>query len=307
MPMGESVGEEAYGMDTRWLRSFVTVAQVGSFTEAAAVLRFTQSTVTSHVQKLERQLGGRVLDRLTTGVRPTDLGSRLLPVAEGMLAAEDGLEELRAEQSQRPAGTVRVMAPESLCTYRMPTIIQAIRSVEPLVQVWISPGGVSAAVEALRRGTVDIALTMEPRLPLTDLNVERLGSESLLFLEPSAIGTSPASWSDLARRDVLLVEEGCGYSDVVSDHLTATGVATGRCSRFGSIEAIKRCVAAGLGWTALPALAVEAELVDGSLRVIDGPALSACDVSLLTHPRRHHGPATGVVLSEIRNGWEGRA
>ena len=178
MPMGESVGEEAYGMDTRWLRSFVTVAQVGSFTEAAAVLRFTQSTVTSHVQKLERQLGGRVLDRLTTGVRPTDLGSRLLPVAEGMLAAEDGLEELRAEQSQRPAGTVRVMAPESLCTYRMPAIIQAIRSVEPLVQVWISPGGFSAVVDAIRRASVDIALTLEPRLPQTDLNVERLGDES---------------------------------------------------------------------------------------------------------------------------------
>ncbi|MGV9797016.1 LysR family transcriptional regulator [Mycobacterium sp. NPDC003449] len=290
-------------MDTRLLRSFLTVVHAGSFTAAAMELGFTQSTVTSHVQKLERQLGGRVLDRLQDGVRTTDLGSRLLPLAEAMLATQDRIHALPIERSQRPAGTVRVMAPESLCTYRLPAIISAVRAVEPLVQVWVSPGGIAAALDAVNRATVDIALTMEPALPPTNLTAERLGAEPLVFLERATAGTGEVTWSDLARRDVLLVEEGCGYSDVVSDRLAATGSATGRCSRFGSIEAIKRCVAAGLGWTTLPALAIDAELRDGTLQVIDGPQLPACDVVALTHPRRHLGPATGVVLAEIRSAW----
>ncbi|MDV3127181.1 LysR family transcriptional regulator [Mycobacterium sp. 21AC1] len=294
-------------MDTRLLRSFLSVAHAGSFTEAALELGFTQSTVTSHVQKLERQMGRRVLDRLPHGVQTTDLGSRLVPLAEAMLATEDRIRALPVERTQRPAGTVRVMAPESLCTYRLPAIVSAVRAVEPLVQVWVSPGGIGMSLDAVSRATVDIALTMEPRLPPTNLTVERLGAEPLVFLEQPTIGTAEATWSDLARRDVLLVEEGCGYSDVVSDRLAATGSATGRCSRFGSIEAIKRCVAAGLGWTTLPALATDAELRDGTLQVIAGPHLPACEVFALTHPRRHLGPATGVVLTEIRKAWSGAA
>lgn len=290
-------------MDTRLLRSFLAVAHAESFTEAAMELGFTQSTVTSHVQKLERQMGGRVLDRLPGGARATDLGARLVPLAEAMLAAEDRVNALPIKGTERPAGTVRVMAPESLCTYRLPSVIGAVRAVEPLIQVWVSPGGVGTSLDAVNRATADIALTLEPQLPPTNLVAERLGAEPLVFLEQPVARIGGATWSDLACRDVLLVEEGCGYSDVIADHLAATGAATGRCSRFGSVEAIKRCVAAGLGWTALPALTTDAELRDGALQAIRGPHLPDCNVYAVTHPRRHLGPAINVVLTEIRKAW----
>ncbi|WP_024799664.1 LysR family transcriptional regulator [Nocardia sp. BMG51109] len=290
-------------MDTRFLRSFLTVAQRGSFTEAAAELGYTQSTVTGHMQKLERELGGRLLDRLPSGVLVTELGARLIEHAEAVLAAEDRLRSLSRERTDRPAGTVRLIAPESLCTYRLPAVIGAVRAAEPDVQVRLGPGGLGDALDAVRRGTADLALTMEPRTPATDLTLERLGTEPLLILDRGAPTGIPMTWADLAERDALLIEEGCGYSDDVADHLAATGTATGRRSRFGTIEAIKRCVAVGLGWTVLPAVSAESEIGSGTLSVVDGPALPDCEIRVATHPRRHHSPALEVVLAELRRTW----
>lgn len=289
-------------MDTRLLRSFLAVARSGSFTGAAAELGFTQSTVTGHVQKLERQLGSRLLDRLPARVVVTDVGARLIEHAEEVLAAEHRLRSIsQGGSGSRPSGTVRVIAPESLCTYRLPGIVAAVREREPDVRIWLSPGGIGDALDAVRRGTADLALTMEPQPPTTDLALERVGMEPLLLLDQHADG--PVTWADLAARDALLIEEGCGYSDAVAARLAAVGTAAGRRSRFGSIEAIKRCAAVGLGWAVLPAISAETEIRSGTLTVLDGPPLPQCAIHLVTHPRRHLGPATHVVLTELRRAW----
>ena len=292
-------------MDTRLLRSFLAVARAGSFTDAAVELGYTQSTVTAHVQKLEQQLGSRLLDRLPSGVVVTDLGARITTHADDVLLAEERLRALAQEPTIRPAGTVRLIAPESLCTYRLPAVIGAVRAAEPDVRIWVTPGGLGDALDAVRRGTVDLALTMEPHAPVTDLTMETIGTEPLLLLDHEAPrDDAPVTWSELATRDALLIEEGCGYSDDVADHLAATGAGLARRSRFGSIEAIKRCAAVGLGWTVLPAISVESEIRTGDLHALDGPNLPRCDIRLATHPRRHHGPALEVVRNELRRAWQ---
>lgn len=291
-------------MDTRLLRSFLAVARSASFTDAALELGFTQSTVTGHVQKLERQLGVRLLDRLPGGVQATEVGARLIPEAEELLATEERLTAVSQHGGGQLAGTVRVMAPESLCTYRLPAVVSAIRDAAPRVDVWLTPGGIDQAIDAVSRGKVDLALTMEPRLPVSELVAERLGKEPLILVTSAAEPAGAAlTWADLARRDALLIEEGCGYSDDVAASLGGTGQPAGRRSHFGSIEPIKRCVAVGLGWTALPAIAASDQIESGALRVLEGPPLPDCEVHALTHPRRYLSPAVAVVRDKLREAW----
>lgn len=292
-------------MDTRLVQSFLAVAQSGSFTDAAAELGYTQSTVTAHVQKLERQLGSRLLDRLPGGVVVTEVGVTVLEHAEALLMAEARLRAASSPPERRLSGTVRLMAPETLCTYWLPTVVRSVQRTEPDVQIWVSPGGVRDALDSVRRGAVDLAVTMEPLALSTDMDLERIGSQSLVLLDqadPAATGSTreqSVSWAELAQRDGLLIEEGCGYSDYIADQLASTGVAPGRRSRFGSVEAIKRCVAVGLGWTALPRIAVESELRSGTLRALKGPSLIDCDIHVVSHPRRHRSAAAQVVFDEL--------
>lgn len=292
-------------MDTELLRTFVAVVENRSFTAAARELGYVQSTVTGHVQNLERRLGVRVLDRLPAGAVPTEAGLRLLPYAEQVLSLQGRMLDEVPADAGRPTGTVRLIAPESLCASRLPALVASVRATEPAVRLALAPGGTAAALDAVRRANTDIALVLEPALTVADVQLDAVGSEDVVLLDapdpdrPAA----PVTWADLATRDTLLLEEGCSYSDDTARRLQAAGQPAARRTRFGSIEAVKRCVGAGLGWTVLPAVTADAELRAGTLVVLAGPPVPACTVHIVTHPDRSPGPAARAVVDHLRALW----
>jgi DNA-binding transcriptional LysR family regulator len=292
-------------VDTELLRTFVAVVESHSFTAAARELGYVQSTVTGHVQALERHLGARLLDRLPAGAVPTEAGLRLLPYAEQLLSLQARMVDEVPTRVGRPAGTVRLTAPESLCASRLPALVAAVRAAAPAVRLALTPGGTAAALDAVRRTNSDIALVLEPVLTASDLHLDAIGTEDVVLLDapdPDR-AAAPVTWSDLAARDTLLLEEGCNYSDDTARRLLAAGQAAAHRTRFGSIEAVKRCVNAGLGWTVLPAITAATELQAGTLVVLAGPPVPACTVHLVTHPGRSTGPAARVVVDHLRALW----
>lgn len=88
-------------MDIQLIRTFVTVAQVGSITAAARELRYSQPAVTAHVRALERHVSGSLFTRGAQGVRLTPLGARVLPHA---LALVSELDRIMAEHDAATRG-----------------------------------------------------------------------------------------------------------------------------------------------------------------------------------------------------------
>lgn len=296
-------------MESELLRTFAAVVRSGSFTAAARELGYVQSTVTGHVQTLERRLGTRLLDRLPTGALPTEAGRRLLPLAEQMLDLERRMAAEVPEGDGRPAGRVRLVAPESLCAYRLPALLPELRAAAPAVRLSLAPAGTAAALVAVRTGAAEAALMLEPNLTATDLRLEPVAVEELALLAaaPSTRGETDGqalTWAQLAEQDVLLLEDGCSYSDDVARRLSAAGQPDSRRTRFGSIEAVKGCVAAGLGWTVLPAVTTRDEVQAGSLTRLPGPLPTAPVVHLASHPDRRLSAATRIVLEQLRQLWQ---
>ncbi len=293
-------------METDVLRTFLTVVRTGSFTGAARELGYVQSTVTGHVQSLERRLGVRLLDRLPAGAVPTDAGGRLTSYAEQLLDLEATMvNEVRGEPG-RPQGRVRLVAPESLCAYRLAGLLPELRSAAAQVRLALAPAGSTQALAAVRAGTAEAALLLEPALTAGDLLLEPIGGEDLALLTAAThTGADPApvTLAQLAEQDVLLLEDGCSYSDEVARRLLAAGQPASRRTRFGSIEAVKRCAAAGLGWCVLPAVTAAAELDAGALTAVSAPLPPAPTVYLATHPDRTPSPATRLVLDHLRALW----
>jgi len=95
-------------VETDLLRTFTAVVRTGSFTAAARELGYVQSTVTGHLQALERRLGTRLLDRLSSGAVPTNAGARLLPYAEQLLDLETRIATDVPYGDDRPVGDVRL-------------------------------------------------------------------------------------------------------------------------------------------------------------------------------------------------------
>ncbi|WP_282701652.1 LysR family transcriptional regulator [Streptomyces sp. CC219B] len=292
-------------MDTRLLRTFAALARTGNFTATAAELHLAQSTVTVHVRTLEKDLGTRLFDRLPRGTVLTDAGRRLLTGAEAVLEAEERLRATAAASGGGPVtGRVVIGAGETLCSARLPGVIAALRRTHPEVEIHLHPTGTTDAVEGLRSGRLDLALLLEEKAEYADLTAERLAAEPLVLVtapgHPLAGGDgSGIGWEELSREHVFLHEQGCSYSDRLARDLLAVPGAQPRLTRFGSIEAARSCVAAGLGLTLLPRVTVEGALSEGRLAEVPGPRFPDVPVQLVRLGRRWLSPALRAVVAEL--------
>lgn len=289
-------------MDTRLLRTFVTLARTTSFTATAAELQFAQSTVTVQIRTLEKALGVRLFDRLARGAVLTEIGQRLLDSAEAVLEAESRLLATAAEDGPI-VGRVAVGAGETLCSAHLPSVIAALRHTHPDVDVHLQPSGTADAVEKLQTGQLDIALLLEEQVDFPDIVATRIAHQPLVLLcspdHPLAGLERPATWEELAGEKFFLHEEGCSYSDWLARQLLAVPGAQPRLTRFGSIEAARSCAAAGLGLTVLPRANVENALHGGRLAVVAGPSLPEIPVFLARHGRRWASRANHAVAHEV--------
>lgn len=289
-------------MDTRLLQTFTTLARTGSFTSAADELQLAQSTVTVQIKTLEKTLGTRLFDRLARGASLTEAGGRLLTLAEDVLEAESRLSAAATEDGP-VAGTVAVGASETLCSAHLPGVIATLRRLHPDVEVRLEPCGTAASVEGLQSGRLDCVLLLEDHVAFPDVTAERVSSLPLVLLaapgHPLAGRDRPATWQELAREDFFLHEQGCSYSDWLAQRLLAVPGARTRLTRFGSIEATRSCVAAGLGLTVLPHANVAESLDSGRLTAVPGPSLPDISVHLARHRRRRPSRAARAVAAQV--------
>ncbi|APU22904.1 LysR family transcriptional regulator [Actinoalloteichus sp. GBA129-24] len=286
-------------METRLLRSFLAVVRTGGITAAAAELSFVQSTVTAHVQSLERLLGVPLFERLPGGTLPTDAGRRLAGHAADILDREDRMLAEFGPAGLRPAGIVRLCAPESICAYCLPPVLRLLGRRYPDVRLSLVPATTKAALTAVLDRRADLALVMEPAVAAAGIDVVGLAPQRLSVIAPpdTALPRDRApTIAELAAEGVLLLEEGCGYSDELAALLAAVDPTTSP-PRYGSVETVKRCVEAGLGVALLPALTVETESAQARLVELEPPPMAAQQLWLARQASRWASPAVQAVCT----------
>lgn len=254
-------------MELRHLATFRTLATTLNFTRAAVLLGYAQSSVSAQIQELEADLGVRLFERLNKRIMLTDEGYRLLVYAEKLL---DLAEVARSALSttEQPAGAVTISAPETLCTYRLPPLLQRFRATFPQIQVHFRPLPVPDLRRSVLEGRVDVAFVLEEPLRATGLIVEPLLRERLLVLAPPdhpLAHSTRVTPADIEGEPVLLTEVGCSYRNLFKRALSGVGVYPTTNLELTSVEAIKQCVMLGMGITVLPEVAVQQEVTQGRL------------------------------------------
>ncbi len=292
-------------MDLRQLATFRAVATTLSFTRAAATLDYAQSSVTAQIQALEGELGVPLFERLGKRIALSDAGVRLLAYAETMLNLADEARAAVAPDAE-PGGTLVIGAPESLCVYRLPPILQRYRARFPRVHLAFRPVVASSELyRALREGTIDVCFLLENTVEDDALASERLVSEPLRLLahpdHPLARRAHVAT-RDLEGEPLLLTEPGCSYRVPFERALAAAGCRQGPAIEFGSVEAIKQCAMAGMGIAILPEVAVAAELGRGLLAALpweDYPC--SIGTQMAWHKDKWLSPAVRAFLDVARD------
>ena len=269
-------------MEVRQLQIFCTLAEELNFTRTAERVHTVQSNVTTQIKTLEEELGTPLFDRLAKRVMLTEAGRRFLPYAEKALRAMmEG--HLAVRHGSEPAGQLRIGAPESVLTYRLPEVLQCFRKRYPQVELLFRPHWDETLFDALESGRLDMAIRMIDTIDHSQCASVRLRTEKVyLIVHPEhPLAEKPAvEPADLAGQVLLLTEAGCAYRKKLDEMMAAHKVRAGNITEFSSVEAIKQCVTAGMGIGLLPEIVVAAELSRNQLKSLRwaGP-----DMAIATH------------------------
>ncbi|PZF82810.1 LysR family transcriptional regulator [Jiangella anatolica] len=267
-------------LDLTRLRVLVAVAREGSVTAAADALHYAQPSVSHHLARLEAEVGMPLTQRAGRGLRLTEAGELLARRAAEILGQVEATEaELSAHAGLR-TGRVRLAAFPSALATLVPAAAARFAAAHPDVELALTEAEPPAALTALRTGAVDVAVVFaHGPLEERDVTVETLLTEPLYLVtaggEPE-YGPRPAGRAPTLRAGTDSLARAApagglaGYADArwiagcerCRAHLVEScgraGFAPAIAFETDDYVAVQALVAAGLGVSTLPGLALTA-------------------------------------------------
>ncbi len=264
-------------LDVKRLRVLREVAARGSFSAAAEALSYTQSAVSQQIAALEREAGTVLVERNARGVRLTDAGRALVAHADVILARlADAEAELEAIAGMR-GGRLRLVSFPTAGATIAPRAIGRFRERHPGVDVTLGPREPREALEGLKAGECDIALTVEAGFePISDPAIERhqLLEDPFYVCLPAghrAASKARIRLTDLADEAWILGTTGhCPDGLVLQRACQGAGFEPRVAFQSDDYVAIQGFVAAGVGLCLIPDLALVAVRDDVVIRRLAG-------------------------------------
>lgn len=264
-------------MEIRQLKTFMSIVKLGNFSQAAQYLGYTQSTVTTHIQLLEKEFNTVLFERFGHQLMLTTDGERLYDYAEQITKlAEDTKNQL--ENFDVPHGPLTIGMPESLCVYYLTDVLKEYASLYPDVELKLKLGIGSDFRNLLRKNMMDLAFLLEKKPHDSDLVSQLLWPEPVVMVaspQHAFAGRKRVETADLKNQILVFTDSGSNYQTVLKECLLKASVQPRTILEIGQIQTIKQFVSSNLGITILPLAAVKTELETGTLAAINwrGPDL----------------------------------
>lgn len=154
----KSIGQRGEGsMDIRYLQTFKTIVDEGSFSKAAGKLNYTQSTITFHVGQLEKELHATLFEKVGRRMVLTQAGVNFIPYANEVLEALERMKTFQEDMTEC-RGELRIGAPESILCFLLPPLLKAYHLEAPKVELDLSSMNSESLMRALEKDDVDIAV-----------------------------------------------------------------------------------------------------------------------------------------------------
>ncbi|MEK7751351.1 MAG: LysR family transcriptional regulator [Acidobacteriota bacterium] len=244
-------------MDLKRLRTFVTVADLGTVTSAAATLRITQPALSRQLQDLQAEFGVPLFEQVGRRLQLTAEGSQLLQASRALLGQADTLLEHARSLSRGDIGELRVGATSHMIANVFPDFLRRFAAQYPSVRVKTVEAGGIDQWELLRRGDLHAAVAvLEGRE--AEFIVHPLPLVSILIARTSRRGVSLASRieiRDLAGVPLLLLKSGFGTRKVFDAASRLEGMVPNVFLESSAPETLLALARAGHGWAIVPTTA----------------------------------------------------
>jgi DNA-binding transcriptional LysR family regulator len=300
-------------MNLEQLRSFVEVARLGHFTQAAERLHLAQPSLSRQIASLEQDLGAELFHRARGGSTLTTAGESLLPLARRMLADAESVRRELAELAGLERGRVRLGATPTLCISLVAEVLSAFHAEHPGIELHLSEHGSRRLLDELESGELDLALitTSEAgsaeRFRVTPLLEEELVVISSAAAPAVAGGASIRLW-EVARLPQIVFSSSYDLRSATDAAFAAAGLEPEVVLEGAEMDAVLRFVERGLGVAIVPAMVLIDRPGLRSVR-LEGPVLTR---SISLARPRDVAPTSAVevmqqTIAETAAGFAARA
>ncbi|AVU51769.1 LysR family transcriptional regulator [Enterobacter hormaechei] len=240
------------------LATFRLVVQRGSFSAAADVMGISQPAVSLQIRQLEQFLQTRLIERTGRGIKATAAGEALRVHGERLeLAVEETIRSVSAF-NQEVSGTITLGTGATACIHLLPALLQQLREEYPLLRIGVTTGNTPDIVRAIEENRLDMGLVTLPASGRT-LAIMHAMEEEFVWIGAQVQPEEGEQFTpgSLYAQPLIAFESGSGTRTLIDGWFEARGLAVSPVMQLGSIEAIKRMVRAGLGYSIVPRMAVE--------------------------------------------------
>ncbi len=257
-------------MDLRGLRSFVTLAKVNNITKTAAALHLSPAAIHKQLKNLEEELDARLYEKVGRRLRLTPAAQVLLPHATDLLQRYDTALSAFAEWKGLKSATVRLGTGPGTSISILPELLAQFRAVHPDVEVVVETGSTAFLIQELSEGSLDVAMMVNPDAPGHDrLTVEAAWDFDIVLVTASAGLPRRCSLKDLAKVPFILFKSGSQVEKAIDSYLASFDFHPRVIMRFDNAEAIKAILRIGAGVSMVPHWAVQQEIRNGTLTMIE--------------------------------------
>jgi LysR family hydrogen peroxide-inducible transcriptional activator len=247
-------------MNLRDLHYLVALAEHRHFGRAAEASFVSQPTLSTQIKKLEDELGVALVERTPRKVLLTETGREIARRARGVLSEVEEIRAIAQRTRDPESGTIRLGIFPTLGPYLLPHIVPLMRQRFPRLELLLVEEKTEAIVRMLREGSLDVGVLALP------LHEDSLHSE-FLFEEPFVLAVPDAhplarhkgqlKLSDLEDQSLLLLDDGHCLRDQALEVCQLAGAGEKSGFRATSLETLRQMVAANVGITLLPTLAIK--------------------------------------------------
>ncbi len=248
-------------MNLEQLKSFREIVRLGSFSEAARKLGISQPAVSFQVQKLEQELGVRLIDRAQRAITLTAAGRRLLRFAESVAKEREGLQQDLEQLREAVSGDLLIAASTVPAEFLLPPILARFKQRHPAVRIQVDVSDSLTVIAKVRDNSYEIGFcgTLPEGQDLTAFRLARDELTLICFPAHPFATKGEVTPDDLEGEPFIFREATSGTQRTLEDRLAQAGFDIKRLTPqlvLGSTRAVVAAVAAGAGIAFVSSLAV---------------------------------------------------
>jgi len=260
-------------MEIRNLLSFVQVAELNSFTRAAAALGYSQSTVSFQIKQLEEELGCLLFERVNHTITLTEKGAELLEFAQRISRMTEEFNQ-SLNEGKPMEGHIRILAPSSVCEEMMLKNYMELHKSYPGISLKFTSADTYDMFGMLDKNEADLMLTLDTHIYKRDYVIAKEEPVSMHFVtgRGSVYDTGRAvTLSELSEMPFLLTEKNAGYRRSLDAALAERSLEIVPILELERTDIITEMLSRGAGVSFLPDFVTERGVREGQLVYLDVP------------------------------------